>query len=301
MKGSILLGVAAAAAILALPAAGAKRAVDPVRLDGPQVPRVFPHGVIVELNSPPTYERGTVSGLRGSWVGPQYWPSEKPSLRGRTSIEWTVKFDTHSPSPRAAALAGSTRGWPYLRKDPIAVPHVVGNHVVGTLIGYTALDRGDPPEDASYEGVLAFPAAHHAYVIVDFVLEHPPSDSAGDAGTYFVNGSVRPSVWEQGQAFWSFAGVRLRGNLPPRHVKLAVSDRRRLRGRVVDRFRHPLVRVRVDVQRRTKHGWRKAARARTNLHGRFSLRVDRRGLYRAVARLGKSAVQSRRVLAGASR
>jgi hypothetical protein len=301
MKGTFLvrgLIPALAAGLLALPAGAAPRPVERIRLAAPGVPRVFPRSASIQLSSPPGYSRATASGFHGSWTGPEYWASGNTSIRGRTSIEWTVKFNVHSSSARRAAFAGLTQGWPYFRKDPIAIPHVAGGRVIGTIIGYTVLDRADPPLDASYEGALAFPIAHKAFGVVDFVLDHPPTDSAGDAGTYLVNGSVRPSVWAQGQAFWSFSRVRLIGSLPPRRVKLGVSQRHTLRGRVVDRFHHPVVHARVSVERRTKRGWKQAGKARTNLRGRFSIAVEQRAVYRAVARVGKATAQSRRVLAG---
>ena len=150
--------------LVVLPAAASSMsAVERVAVAGPGVTRAFPKGVSIELHAPPTYTSQTFNGTYGSWLGPPYWATENRNVGGHTSIQWNVRFVHGAKSARAAAWAGLKLGWPYLRKDPIAVPHVAAGHVIGTIDGYTVLTRGTGPNDASYEGSMAFPVAPRAY------------------------------------------------------------------------------------------------------------------------------------------
>src|SRR5437660_3829820 len=155
--------------LVVLPAAASSMsAVERVAVAGPGVTRAFPKGVSIELHAPPTYTSQTFNGTYGSWLGPPYWATENRNVGGHTSIQWNVRFVHGAKSARAAAWAGLKLGWPYLRKDPIAVPHVAAGHVIGTIDGYTVLTRGTGPNDASYEGSMAFPVAPRAYARLRF-------------------------------------------------------------------------------------------------------------------------------------
>jgi hypothetical protein len=282
--------------LVALPAAArTASAVERVAVAGPGVTSAFPKGVAIELRAPPDYFSQTVNGTSGTWLGPEYWASGNAKLRGRTSIQWNVRFVHGFKSPRPAAWAGLKMGWPYLRKDPIAIPHVVGGRVVGTVFGYSVLTKGNAPEDASYEGSLAFPVARRAYARMRFVLDQPPSDSAGSAGTYLVNGQVSPSAWEQGQVFWAYTGARLIGRLPPKKVLVGVRGTV-LHGRVHDFFKHPVPGARLTLQRSSKKGWAQVAAAKANRFGRFSLTLEPKRKYRVRANVGAAAADSRVVV-----
>ena len=278
-----------------LPAgASTTSAVNRVAIAGPGVTRAFPKGVSIELHAPPGYVSQTFNGTSGTWLGPPYWASENRQLGGHVSIQWDVRFVHGFKSPRPAAWAGLKMGWPYLRKDPIAVPHIAGGHVVGTIFGFSVLTRGEDANDASYEGSLAFPVARRAYARVRFVLDQPPSDSAGVAGNWLVNGQVSPSAWEHGQVFWSFSGARLVGRLAPKKVLVGVNGAV-VHGRVHDYFKHPVPGARVTLQKHGKSGWTPIARSKANRKGRFAIAAGPKALYRVQASAAGSSAHSRSV------
>jgi hypothetical protein len=291
-KGSL----AAAAALLALllASAAAAQSIERVRVAGPGVTSAFPRGISLRLASPPTYARRTASGAQGSWGGPGYWASGKGDLGGKTAIRWSVAFSAGAVTARTAALAAPIHTWPVDKKDPIAIPHYVGKRVVGTILGYYVITRAPAPDDASYEAAVAFPLAPKALAIARFLLADPSTDSAGQWGSYLVNGVDLPSVWNRGQAFWALSGVSLVGNLPPTRVDLSASGRT-VRGTVADAFRHPVVGLPVSVQRQVGGSWRQVTKARTNAKGSFVIRVGPKGDYRAVARSRGKVVASRSV------
>lgn len=255
-------------------------------------PAAVPSGIILELASPPDYTRGTAGDAEGTWIGPHYQASGDPSLAGNVSMRWSVGFDDTSKSAKAAAIAGPTRGWPYLRKDPIGIPHVVAKHVIGTINGFAYITHGEGSFDASYEAVLAVPLASSAFAILRFELDDPPSDLASDGSTFVVNGLVTPSVWNRGQIFWALSGVRLIGNLPPARIRLHASRHSDLRGDVIDVFRNPLAKARIVVEHRVHKRWSSVATARTALNGSYVVNKLQRGLYRSVATLSGLSARS---------
>src|SRR5437899_2736566 len=144
---------------------------------------------------------------------------------------------------------------------------------MGTLraaAGLAALSGGTGAYDASYEGSMAFPVAPRAYARLRFVLDQPPSDSAGTAGKYLVNGQISPSAWEHGQVFWAFSGARLLGRLQPRKVLVGVHDSV-VHGRVHDYFKQPVPGARLTLERRSKSGWSPVKTSKANRRGRFLL------------------------------
>ena len=153
----------------------AATSVERVRVAGPGVTAAFPRGISLELTSPPEYRRGSVSADRtsGRWLGPEYWASGDTSKRGTTSIKWSVDFQGRGGPAQAVALAGPRHGWPLDKKDPIAVPHLVGKRIVGTILGYYAITRAPAPNDASFEAALAFPVGPKAFTVVRFELSDP--------------------------------------------------------------------------------------------------------------------------------
>lgn len=294
LRGALSLA-ALASALVALPAAASTMsAVERVAVAGPGVTSAFPKGVAIELRAPPAYTSETVNGTSGTWLGPPYWASSDTNLGGHTSIQWKVRFVHGFSSTKAAAWAGLKMGWPYLRKDPVGVPHIAGGHVIGTIFGFTVLTRGVGADDASYEGSMAFPVADRAYARLRFVLDQPPSDDAGSSGKWLVNGEVSPSAWEHGQVFWSFSGARLIGRLPPKKVLIGVHDNV-LHGRVHDYFKHPVPGARVTLERRAKKSWSAVTSSKTNPRGRFSILAAPKAVYRVHAEAAGSGANSRPV------
>lgn len=283
---------AVAAFFLVLPASAASKSVERVRVAALSPPAAVPAGITLELSSPPDYTRGAAGGAEGTWIGPHYQASGDPSLGGNVSMRWSVAFDDTSKSAKAAAIAGPTRGWPYLRKDPIGIPHAVGKHVIGTINGFAYITHGEGSFDASYEAVLAVPVARTAFAMIRFELDDPPSDTASDESEFIVNGLVAPSVWNGGQIFWALSGVRLIGNLPPSRIRLHASRHSALRGDVIDVFRNPLAKARIVVERRVDKRWSSVASVRTSFNGTYVVNKLQRGLYRTVATLSGVSARS---------
>jgi hypothetical protein len=288
--------VAAFAALVVPPLAGAQT-VERVRVAGPGVTAAFPRAISLELASPPDYARRSADLTRGSWRGPEYWPSGAPDQRSTTSIDWSVEFRATPGTAKTVAVGAPTHGWPLEKKDPIAVPHYVGKRVVGTILGFYALTRAPDPDNASFEAALAFPVAPRAFSIVRFDLTDPAGDSAGELGDYLVGGLDPPSVWNRGQAFWALSGVRLVGNLPPSSIAVTVTGHT-LRGAVSDAFHHPVLGLPVSVQHRVGTSWRPLTSTRTDTKGAFVLRVGTRGAYRVVAGARAKRVVSRALYVG---
>ena len=212
----ISLAVALSSALLVVPFAAAE-VVERVRLmeAGRTLTAGLPPGVFLLLVSPPGYERSENSGSKGSWVGPDYRATRQPELRGRTSIEWELRFDNQSKNSEDAARAGLDRRWEQTVKGGISVPHVVDGRDVGTFDGDFVLTVGPASADASYEAAMAFPIAPRLFAVVRFFVTGPAGRSTGSFGEYVVMDTVGVSTWNRGQAFRSMAGIRIQGNLPP--------------------------------------------------------------------------------------
>jgi hypothetical protein len=295
----LLASVLALAALVSVASAEAIERV-PIPRGPSSVTKDFPPGVSLSLVSPEGYARSSGGGDRGTWTGPRYQASGDASNGGSTSISWTVDFENESKSALEAATKAPRRGWPIDIKGGMSVPHLIRNRIVGTMLGSFVLTRSPAPADASWEAALAFPIAPRIHAIVRFEVRGAAGDSAGDAGTYVVQGWIPASLWNRGQAFWALSGVRLEGNLPPTRVSArATGGGRVVRGGVLDAFRHPLVGIRVALERLSGGGWERVATTRTDRTGAFTVRgVARRGRYRAVAAIGSVAARSPAVAAG---
>jgi hypothetical protein len=278
--------------MLSLPASAASLSVERIRISALTPPAAVPTGITLQLSSPPTYTRGTATGAEGSWIGPHYEASGDSSLGGNVSMRWSVGFDTTSPTAKAAAIAGPTRGWRYLRKDPIGIPHVVAKHVIGTVNGFAYITHGVDAFDASYEAVLAVPMARTAFAMLRFELDDPPTDTASDGSTFVVDGLVAPSDWNRGQIFWALSGVQLLGNLPPERIRLHGSRHTQLRGDAIDFFRNPVAKARVVLERHVARGWKRVAAAKTSFTGTYAFERLSPGVYRTEVTVEKVSARS---------
>jgi hypothetical protein len=253
------------------------QAIDRVRVaPNPPVSSV-PPGLFIVVRSPDAYSRAASSGARGSWVGPAYWPPGAGSPFGNAGIEWEVGFDARRMDTERLALANLTRDWTEDQRAGVSVPHRVGGRVVGDIPGFFILQV--QRQSAPSELVLAFPLSRDLHAYVRFLLTRP------DSNDHFVNGSILASSWNRGQALVAMSRVKLDGNLPPS----LVSIRQRRGGRVVagfvlDFLRHPVVGIRVTLERRSGRGWRRVATVRSTRLGGYSFRVAP-GTYRARATL----------------
>lgn len=254
------------------------QAIDRVRVaPNPPVASV-PEGLTLVLGSPDAYSRVSASGGRGSWVGPPFAPLGAPNPWGNASIDWEVGFDTRRLDTERIALANLTRDWQEDQRAAVSVPHVVGGRVVGDIPGSFVLQV--QRQSAPSELVTAFPLSRDLHAYVRFLLLRPETND------FYVNGSIKASSWNRGQALVAMARVKLEGNLPPS----LVSIRARRGGRVVagfalDFLRHAVVGIPVTLERKRGRGWRRVATVRTSRLGGYSFRVAP-GTYRARATLG---------------
>jgi hypothetical protein len=245
----------------------------------------FPPGVFLTLVSPADYWARSP----GNWIGPAFWPSGDPAQRSESVIDWSVTFRDRSVEVSSAAAAVTQRGWREQERAGIAVPHVVGKTVLGTLPGHFVLKHSD----AAHETALGIPLSPGAMAIIKFSFHSPAKNSAEPFGENYVNGTFLASTWNRGQAFVALSGVSVEGNLPPAKASLrALRRKAAVQGKVVDAFDHPLVGVRVTVERQAGAGWRRAGSARTNAQGSFTFSARGGGTYRATAAYAGVTVRS---------
>ena len=273
VRGRAFLLALAAAVTLVYGGTAAAVAVERIPLQPrPETPG-FPPGVFLTLVSPAPY----AAQAPGRWVGPEFWATGDPSLRGNARIDWSVSFRDRSVEPDSAAAAATPRGWREQERAGIAVPHVAGRNVVGTLPGYFVLKHSD----AAHEAALAIPISRTAIAIVKFLLTAPDKSSAAGFGDFLVQGSFAASTWNRGQAFLAISGVKLEGTFPPSKVSIeAVRRKLAVRGTVSDALQHAVAGTRVVLERRSGTSWRPVGSARTNVQGNYILRTGLPGRYR---------------------
>jgi hypothetical protein len=297
MRRAILASlVTGLAALAALSQGAGAQSVERIRIsDSARQAHALPAGLTIELASPAEYNRQTFTGNSGRWVGPRFQDPGDPGDAGFSSLDWAVSFDERTGDADAASFAHiEHRNWQRDQRGGLSVPHFVGGKNVGTILGfYYLMTPSLGGGDGRFEGVLAFPLDTSFFCIVQVELLEPPSDR------YVVNGSVIASTWNRGQALVALSGVKLQGNLPPKIVAARPFERGRfVRGKVVDRFLHPVVGAPVTLERFAGGSWRRVIGGKTNPRGIYKLRARSRGLYRVTARLEGFSAQSREVRAG---
>jgi hypothetical protein len=293
---ALLVGLVTGLAALAICSqiAGAQ-AVERIRISDPaRQAHQLPAGLVVELASPADYNRESVSGESGRWVGPRYEERGNPGNAGLASMNWSVTFDQREGDAEAIAHANVVnRGWARDQRGGLSVTHFVGNRNVGTILGGYVMFSPAGTSDARFEGVLAFPLGTNLHAVVRFEALDPPADS------FLVKGSVLGKSWNRGQMLLALNGVRLQGNLPPQIVAARGVERGRfVRGKVVDRFLDAVLGARVSLERRAGGSWTRVASGKTDQRGFYTLRAKRRGTYRVTARLAGYTATSREIRAG---
>jgi hypothetical protein len=273
VRGRVCLLALAWAAALAYAGTAAAVAVERIPLvPRPETPG-FPPSVFLTLVSPGQY----AAHAPGRWLGPEFWASGNSSLRGNAVIDWSVTFRDRSVEPDSAAAAATQRGWREQERAGIAVPHVAGRNVVGTLPGYFVLKH----RDAAHEAALAIPISPTAIAIVKFSLAAPDKNSSEEFGDFLVQGSFNASTWNRGQAFLALSGVQLEGTFPPSKVSIeAVRRKLAVRGTVLDALQHAVVGTRVVLERRSGTSWRTVRSTRTNAQGNYTLPTGFPGRFR---------------------
>jgi hypothetical protein len=273
VRARALLLALTAAALLVFSSAASAVAVERIPLTPRPETAGFPPGVFLTLVSPAQYS----ARAPGRWAGPEFWASGNSSLRGNAIIDWTVTFRDRSVEPDSAAAAATPRGWREQERAGIAVPHVAGRNVVGTLPGYFVLKHSD----AAHEAALAIPISPTAIAIVKFSLNAPDRNSSEGFGDYLVQGSFNASTWNRGQAFLALSGVQLEGTFPPSKVSIeAVRSKLAVRGNVVDALNHAVVGTRIVLEKRSAASWRAVRSTKTNGQGNFTLSTGLPGRYR---------------------
>jgi hypothetical protein len=274
--------------------AGAQ-AVERIRISDPaRQAHQLPPGLLVELSSPGEYNRQSLSGDSGRWVGPRYQDRGNPGNAGLASLDWAVSFDERQGDAEAVSFANLVhRDWQRDQRGGFSVPHVVGKVHLGTILGYYVMVTSATNGDARYEGVLAFPLDTNLHAVVRFEALEPPSDD------FLVKGSIAGSTWNRGQVLLALAGARLQGNLPPKIVAARAFERGRfVRGKVVDRFLDAVLGAQVSLERLAGGSWRKVRGSRTNQRGFYSVRAGKRGIYRVTVRMAGFTAMSREIRAG---
>jgi hypothetical protein len=275
VRGRAFVLAFAAAVSLGYSGTASAGAVERIPLSGGARPETagFPPGAFLKLVSPPQY----AAESPGRWVGPPFWASGNAALRGTSVIDWRVSFRDRAVEPDSAAAAATPRGWREQERAGVAVPHVSGRNVVGTLPGYFVLKQSD----AMHEAALAIPISATAIAIVNFSLKAPETNSVQGYGEYVVLGSFLASTWNRGQAFLAVAGVQLEGTFPASEVSIeAVPRKPAVRGAVLDSLEHAIVGARAVLERRIGSRWRAVGSSRTGAQGTYVLRTPGRGRYR---------------------
>jgi hypothetical protein len=277
VRARALFLVLTAAALLVFSTAASAAAVERIPLASRPETAGIPPGVFLTLVSPAPY----AAQGPGHWVGPEFWASGDSARRGNARIDWSVSFRDRSVEPDSAAAAATPRGWREQERAGIAVPHIAGRSVVGTLPGYFVLKHSD----AAHEAALAIPISRTAIAVVKFTFSAPATNSVPEAGDNLVLGSFNASTWNRGQAFLAISGVQLEGTFPPSKVSIeAVRRKLVVRGTVVDALTHAVVGARVVLERRSGASWRAVRSTRTNAQGSYTLPTGLPGRYRVAVR-----------------
>lgn len=294
MRLRIAATLACAAALVAAPLvlAGVQDRIGVRGLSGNPTDHYSP-GLAVVAVSPPEYKRGCCYDHNGGELrGPRYQATERASLGGESTIDWSVGVAVRAGGTRKALIANLTHDWPVVSEGRQKVKHRVGGRSVGTIGGYWVLTRStfSGADDARMEAAVGFPLCDGNTAYAKFSLLLPSGNSAGGDigfGEYLINGA-RPTDWNAAKAMQSIRGIRLEGNRPVARV----SARRRgarVAGAVLDCNRHPVARHGVVLERRSGSRWARIAAAKTTASGAYSLRTRGAGTYRVVAATRKSA------------
>ena len=269
------LATLAAGVVAALSAAqfAPGQAIERVHVERPAA--ALPDGLYIVMGSPDEYSRAALRAGSGSWVGPQYWLRDNPTVRNTATIDWEVGFDERPFNTERIVLANLSRNWTEDQRAGISIDHLVGGRVVGTIPGFFVLqvERKSAPSEL----VVAFPVAPGLHAFIRYLLLRPESDD------FYVKGSILGSSWNRGQALLAMSRVRLEGNLPPSIVSIRVR-RKRVAGFVVDFEHHAVVGIPAALERRSGGGWRRIATSRTSPRGRYAFKV-KPGSYRVRATL----------------
>jgi hypothetical protein len=234
--------------------------------------RTFSTTLYVDVALVSGYTRKSFDGDNGSWDGPGYHASLKPSLAGATHLGWGVSFDLASRMSLEAfakRYALDFSNWHVLQQGPRAVPHVIGGKQVGTINGLMMLTQAPGDNAAAFDSAVAFPLCKGVIAVAHFSTLTPSSNSPNPFGTYLVDDGTDVQVWNRDHISASLDGVALNGYLPAARLT-ATARGRSVQGVVSDCVGHPMPKVAVTVG---------STRAVTNGSGSYVARVAKPGSY----------------------
>jgi hypothetical protein len=282
---------ACAAALVAAPVVWAE-VVDRYPVASDPDARGYPPSLEVVLPSPPDYVRGSVGrlGNDGTWRGPRYQATGRPSLGGNASIDWSAGIERYAAT-RASILSDLVHDWAPISGGTKLIERRVAGRRVGMIRGVWLLTRGTPMAGAArYEAGMVIPLCGRT-ARVHFAALTPADDSAGGAmgfGEYTIEGAA-PSAWNREQLLDAVYNVRVEGNLPARRITTARRPGA-IAGIVTDCNRHPLAGQTVSLERQSGASWKRVAAGKTSATGVYSLRAGGAGTYRVIAGDRRSAV-----------
>lgn len=267
------LGVAVAMVLTAVPLAAAAE-TDRVQVGGSGNTKGFSQRTYVDVTTPDAYTKIDFDGDAGNWRGPQCLVSSYPSLSGDVHIAWGVGFSREDRSAEEAADRGRTfRDMETAQRGTIDVPHRIRGKKVGEILASFVIGQS-PNEDSTgwAEIGVGIPMTRGVFARARFW-------STGPSAAACTVASTPAPLWHRAAVIAAASGLAIDGNLPAARVT-AHAQRRRVAGFVSDGFGHPVVGVRVSLERKVGRGWRRAGAATTNASGFYSA-LSLPGLVRA--------------------
>lgn len=253
------IGVALAIALAAVPSAAAAD-TDRVQVGGSGSTRDFSRQTYVTVTAPDAYVKTGFDGDHGDWRGPPCIVSSNPSLSDDVSVSWTVGFsDSYRTAEEAADRGRTFRDMPTVQQGTIEIPHRIRGKEVGGITGYFILAQ-TRQEYGWAEIGLGVPLTRGVFVAARFWSTGPSFRCAV--------GGTSSELWHLQAALAAAERVVIDGNLPAARLR-ANGQRRRVVGFLSDGFGHPVVGVRVRIDRKVGPSWRRAGWASTNASGYY--------------------------------
>lgn len=273
-----LVAAAGAAGSTTGPASGEPAATATRELAGRAAVRL-PAGFSISLQVPPAFTRACcLTDQGGRWLGPSVTRNGVPVAGRRATFTWRLVRETKAASIEVATRRALRHGWPVDEAGAVFVPHLVNGREVGTVAASFLLARA--PEGSRYELAFAVPLGQGRYATIQ--LENAPiaRQSTSSPDLLEIDGT-RPGTWLRDELRAALYGATLEGNLWPRAVSLRGQASGRAAGSVSDSLGHPLVAMRVTLDRRSGSRWTRARVVQTDGRGRFSVGGMPAGTYRA--------------------
>ena len=290
MRMRVSAALACTAALVAAPVVWAE-VIDRYKVASDPDARGYPASLEVVLPSPPDYARRSKGrlGNDGTWQGPRYQATGRPSLGGSATIDWSAGIEVYAAT-RASIIANLVHDWEPISGGTKLIERRVAGRRVGLIKAVWVLTQGTKMAgEARYEaGVVIALCGRTARI--HFAALTPSGDSAGGAmgyGDYLIEGAP-PTSWNREQLLSAIFKVRVDGNLPAKRITAARRPNQ-IAGTVTDCNRHPLAGQGVVLERRSGSAWKRVASGKTSATGVYFLRQGGSGTYRVVAGVARSA------------